>query len=101
MLGILERPVQIIELNLTKFHFGAVGFQKPGHDFAASVRGKAQMPNPPVFLLLHQIGENAILLVEICIDVHFADIMKQLEVKICHAAFLKLTLKDFCDFRHV
>lgn len=52
------------------------------------------MFDPPVFLLLHQIGVDTVLFViQIGVDIHLADIVHKIEVKILHLQFLKLSLE--------
>ena len=59
------------------------------------------MPDPAVLLLFHQILEDAILRVQIGVDIHLADIVEQIEIKIIHAAFFQLLFKDLLDLAHI
>ena len=65
------------------------------------VAGEAEVADAAVFLLLHEIVVDAVLRVEILLDVQLAHVVEQVEIKILHAAFLELLLKDLLDLRHV
>ena len=45
------------------------------------------MADAPVILLLQQIVQDAELWVEVLVDVHFADVVEQVEIKVFHTGF--------------
>ena len=59
------------------------------------------MLDPTIFLLLHQIVIDAVLRIQISIDIHLADIVKQIKIKVFHLTFFQLLLEDFFYLRHV
>ena len=64
----------------------------------APVTGKTKMADTSVLLLFHQIAVNAVFfIVEIGIDVHLADIVKKIKIKIIHLQFFQLFIKDLFD----
>ena len=97
----LESPVNIVKLYLAKLHIIAVSFQKTPDDFTASMRRKSKMSDSSVFLLLHQVSVYAVLFIQIFVNIHFTDIMEQIEIKVFDAAFFKLFLEDFLNLRHI
>ena len=59
------------------------------------------MADAAVLLLLHQIVEDAVLGVQIGVDVLFAYVVEQIEVKVIHLALPQLLLKDLLHLGHV
>ena len=59
------------------------------------------MADAPSLLLLHQVIEDAVFLIQISVNVLFAYIVEQVEVKILHPAFLQLLLKNLLHLVHV
>ena len=59
------------------------------------------MADSSVLLLLHQIIEDAVLLIQISVNVHLADIVEQVKIKIRDPALFKLLLKDLLHLRHI
>ena len=100
-LGVLEGPVDIVELDLAELHVLAVGLQKALHHVVAAVGGKAQVADAALGLLLQQIVQNAVLRVQVGVDVHFADVVKQVEVEIIHSALLQLLFKYLLYLGHI
>ena len=97
-LRLLQRPVQIVELDLTELHFLPMPLQKLLQRGQTRVRGEAQMPDPAIFLLLQQIRDDVPPRVLIDPDGVFVDVVQQIEIKILHAALLQL---PFEDIRHI
>ena len=46
------------------------------------------------FFLLYQVIENPVFRIQIAVDIHLADIVKQIEIKIGHLTFLQLFLEN-------
>ena len=91
----LESPVQIIELQLTEFHILSVGVKEAFQHIHTSMAGEAQMFDPPVSLLLHQIAVDTILfIIQIRVNVHLTDVMEEIEVKIFHLQLFQLPFED-------
>ncbi len=83
-------------------HVLAEPVQKALDHVYAAVRRKAEMLDAPLVALRGQIGVSVILiLVEIGVDVEFADIVKEIEVKIVGAALFELFFKDLLRLAHV
>ena len=100
--GLLEVPVQIVELNLAKLHLVAIGGQKALHHLIFAVGGKTEMTDASLGLLLQQIGNGVIgRVVQIGVDVLFIDVVQQVEVKIFGAALFELLLKDLLHMAEV
>ncbi len=100
--GVLEGPVHVIELNLAELHVLPVGVQEPLHDRKGAVDGKAQMADSAVLFLFHQVGEDAVLLVvQVGVDVHLAEVVKQVKIKVIHAALLELPFKNLLYLGHI
>ena len=73
----------------------AVCIEEARENRQVPVAGEPEVPDASVLFLLHQITENAVLLiVEIGIDVHFTHIVEEIEVKIGNPQLLKLPLED-------
>ena len=95
---VLETPVDIVYLQLAEFHVLPVLVQKPPDDGQGAVRGKAEMADAPVFLLLFQVGENAVALVQIGVDVHLADVVEEVEIEMVRAALFQLRFENLLHF---
>ena len=54
-----------------------------------------------VAFLLHQIIINAVFRVQICIHVHFTDIVEHVKIKILHLTLFQLILKNLFYLRHI
>ena len=92
----LESPVQVVELQLAEFHIFAIGVQEAFQHRQIAMAGKAQVPDAAVALLCHQIAVNMIFfIVQISVDIHFADIVEQVEIKVFHIQLFELGFKDF------
>ena len=100
-LRVLEMPVDIVQLDLTEFHFLSISLQEALHDVIASMGGEAQVADAAIPFLLPQIVHNAVLFVQIGVDIHLADVVEQVEIKIFHLAFFQLAREDFLYLRHV
>ena len=59
------------------------------------------MPYPPRLLHLQEIGDDAILWVQILLDVGLADVVYQIEVEMVHLALPELLLEDLLGLGHV
>ena len=92
-LRLLQRPVEIIQFDLTELHLVCVLFQKCLQRGHACVGREAKMADTSVFFLLQQIWENAPALVFIDGNGIFIDVMQQVEIEIPHAALFQLMLK--------
>ena len=101
-LRVLERVIEIVQLQLAKLHVLAIRFQEPTDSLRRSVRRKAQMANAPAFLLFNQVAERAILrVVQILLDVHLAHIVHQVKIEVIHAALAQLLFEDLFRFAHI
>ena len=89
-LRLLQRPVKIVQLDLTEFHLVRVLFQKRFQRGHARVGREAQVADTPVFLLLQQIREDVPALVFVDGDGIFIDVVQQIEIEILHAALFQL-----------
>ena len=78
-----------------------VSLQEAAHYRNAGVGGEAQAFDPARGLLLSEVGVDAVLGVQIGIDVHFADVVKEVEVEIVHLAFFQLLLENLFHLAHV
>ena len=65
------------------------------------MRGEAEMADTPLALLLHQIRMGTVLGIKILLDIHLADIVKQIEIEVFDAALSELLFEDFLDLAHV
>ena len=93
--AVLEGPIQIIELDLTELHIFAIGIQKTLQDIHAAMAGEAQMTDPAVLFLLHQIAVDPVLLViQVGVNIHFTDIVEEVKIEIVDAQLIQLTLKN-------
>ena len=93
--AILEGPVQVIELDLAKFHIFSIRCQETFQDIHAAVAGEAQMTDPAVLFLLHQIAVDPVLLViQVGVNIHFTDIVEEVKIEIVDAQLIQLTLKN-------
>ena len=52
-------------------------------------------------LLLHQIVVDAVLRVQVGVDVHLTDVVEEIEIKIVHPALFQLLLKNLLHLGHV
>ena len=93
-LGILQRPVQIVELDLAEFHMLPVSIQELLQILRRAVAGKAQMLNSAQSFLFNKIVNDSPAGISIGGVGILADIVQQVEVKILHAAFFQLLGKD-------
>ena len=59
------------------------------------------MADAAVFLLLHQIVIDAVLGVQVGVNVHLTHIVEQIEVEVVHLALLELLLEDLLHLGHV
>ena len=100
-LGILEGPVQVVELDLAELHVVPVSLQEAAHHRHAGVGGEAQALDPARGLLLLEVGIDAVLGVQIGVDVHFADVVKEVEIEIVHLALFQLLLENLFHLAHV
>ena len=101
LLAALESPVDVVELQLAELHVLAVGLQEPLEHRHRPVAGKAQVADAAVFLLLHQIVIDAVLGVQVGVNVHLTHIVEQIEVEVVHLALLELLLEDLLHLGHV
>ena len=100
-LCVLQAPVQIVQLDLAEFHMFAIRVQEPFHDRDAAMGREAEMADAPGFLLLEQMVQDAIFLIQISIDVQFAHIVEQVEIKVFALASFQLPREDLLHLRHV
>ena len=63
--------------------------------------GETQVTDAAVFLLLQQVVQNAVLGIQVGVDVHLAHIVEQVKVKVVHPALLQLFLEDLLYLAHV
>ena len=99
--GILECPVQPVQLNLAELHMRPISLQETFHNLTASMCRKSKMMNTSILFLLHQIRKNMVFLIKVCVYVHLTDIVEQVEVEITDPTFLKLTFKNFLHLIHI
>ena len=99
--GVLEGPVEIVDLQLAKFHILPILFQKAADDAEVAVRRKAEVADAPAPLLLGKVGEDAVALVYIVVDVHLAHVVEEIEVEVVRLALLQLRLKDLFHLVHI
>lgn len=99
--AVLEGPVDVVQLQLTELHILAVGVQKPLQHRQVPVAGEAQVADTAAPLLLHQIVVDAVLRVQIGVDVHLTDVVEEIEIKIVHPALFQLLLKNLLHLGHV
>ena len=92
-LGILQGPVQIVELDLAEFHMLSVGIQELLQILRRAVAGEAQMLDPPLPLLFNEIFDNAPTGIGIGGIGVLTNVMQQVEVKILDTAFFQLLVK--------
>ena len=60
------------------------------------------MTDTSVLLLLNEIVIGAIFfIIQILVNIHLADIVEQIEIKILHLAFFKLLLKNLFHFPEI
>ena len=86
-LGVLQRPVEVVELYLAEFHMLAAGVEKLLCVFNAAVAGKAEVAYLAQFLLPNEEINNAELPVEIVFDGGFVNVVHKVEVEVLNAAF--------------
>ena len=98
-LRVLKVPVQIVDLQLAELHVLSIGVEEALQHRVGAVGGKAQMADAARGFLLHQIVVDAVLGVEVGVDVHLADVVEEVEVKILDAALFQLFFKN--GFHHV
>ena len=98
---VLERPVEVVDLKLAELHILAVGFEEALKHIVMPVAGEAEVADAPIALLLDEVVVNAVLRVEILLDVHLAHVVEQIKIKILHAALCELLLKNFADLGHI
>ncbi len=96
-LGVLELPVKVVELDLTKLHVLPVGVQKAAHTLQAPVGREAQMPYPTCGFLFQQVLQDAVLWVQVEVDVLLGHVMEEIEIKEVEPGLLKLLLEDLLD----
>ena len=101
LLSPLEGPVDIVELELAELHVLPVGLQEALEHRHGPVTGEAQMADAAVSLLLQQVVQNAVLGVQIGVDVHLTHIVEQVKVEVIHPALLQLLFKDLPHLSHV
>ena len=99
--AVLEGPVDVVQLQLTELHILAVGVQKPLQHRQVPVAGEAQVADTAAPLLLHQIVVDAVLRVQVGVDVHLTDVVEEIEIKIVHPALFQLLLKNLLHLGHV
>ena len=78
-----------------------IGLQEAPEHRQVPVAGEAQVADAAVLLLLHEIVKDAVLGVQVGVDVHLAHVVKQIEVEIIHPALFQLLLKDLPYLGHV
>ena len=100
-LAVLESPVDVVELQLAELHVLAVGLQEPLEHRHRPVAGEAQVADAAVLLLLHQVVIDAVLGVQVGVDVHLAHVVEQVEVEVVHLALFELFLEDLLHLGHV
>ena len=100
-LGVLEGPVQVVDLELAELDVIPVGLQEAAHHRHAAVGGEAQVLDAAIGLLGGEVGIDAVLGVQVGVDVHFADIVEEVEVEVVHLALLQLLLEYLLHFAHV
>ena len=91
---VLQLPVQVIQLDLHKFEHAFI----PGQEFVDRLRqhrvaAEAQMTDPAQPLLLPKIFHQADFRIVIEFQRPFADVVKQVKVKIIHPAFFHLFME--------
>ncbi len=99
--GVLEGPVQIVDLELAELNMVPVGLQEAAHHRHTAVGGEAQVPDAAVGFLGGKVSVDAVLGIQVGIDVHFADIVEEVEVEIVHLALFQLGLEDLLHPAHV
>ena len=93
-LGILQRPIQIVQLNLAEFNVLAVNIQKLLDGIVGCMGGKAQMTDAALLFLLHKVIHDAPLGRGVGGHGKFAHVVQQIEIKILHAALFELVFKN-------
>ena len=66
-----------------------------------TVAGKAQISDPSILFLLHEIVEYSKLRVKVLINIHLADIVEEIEIKVLHPCLFKLLLKYLFYLGHI
>ena len=92
--GLLEVPVQIVELELAELHVLPHRVQELPDHRQGAVGGKAQVADAAVPLLLQQILHHPILGGEVWLHVALVHVVEQIEVEVLHAAAAQLLLKN-------
>ena len=91
---ILQCPVQVVQLDLTEFHFISAVVQEFFQCFRMRVAGKTQVADASQFLLFHKIIQNPPPLIHIGLDGVFVHVVQKIEIKILYPAFFQLLFKD-------
>ena len=85
-------------MQLAELHILAVLFKETLDNSQTAVRGKTEMTDTPILLLLHEVGIGAVLfLVQIGVDIHFANIVEEIEIEIIDSALLQLLFENLFD----
>ena len=63
--------------------------------------GESKVLDLPFFFHLHQVVIDAVLRIQIVVDIHLAYIMEKIEVEILHAGLSELLGEDLLYLRHV
>ena len=97
LLAVLERPVQVVDLQLAELHVVAVGVQEALQHVRRAMAGEAQVADAAVLHLLAQVAHRAVLLVvQVRVDVELAHVVHQVEVEVPDLAFAQLLFEDLC-----
>ena len=97
----LKLPVDKVDLKLTEFHVFAVCFEKTAYCMLIAVSRKTEVFYFALFFHLDEVVADAVLRIEICIDIFLADIVEQIKIKILRLAFFELLVEDFFYLRHI
>ena len=85
-LCVLQRPVQIVALNLDELEHAFVLVQDVLEKFRAAVEGESEVPYLSLFLELEDVGDYVILLALIDLYRPLVDVVQQVEVEVVGAA---------------
>ena len=84
-LCVLKIVVDVVELNLAKFHILSPFFKEPFHRAYLGVNGTTEVFYFAEFLLFDKILYHSVALVEITFDVGFADVVYEIKIKMVDA----------------
>ena len=97
----LERPVQIVQLQLAEFHIFSIGFEEAAENIRLTMTGESEMADLTFVSFLDQVIVDAIFRIEICINIHFTYVMEKVEIEVIVTGLLQLFREDLLYLRHI